>query len=141
MQKTFELLLLRGREFSELRKKIDAYFGPRSCLSRITQAVHEDVFGLHEGVIGRCGRSSGSHWSPCALSMWAHTLALFDGGLPYVFRLGICYFVRDLIMFPATVTENLNFGDGGGLDELVIAHGVEASFGASLDEQRSTLCS
>ena len=39
-------------------------------------------------------------------------------------------------MFPATVTENSNFGDGGGLHELVIAHGVEASFGASLDEQR-----
>ena len=39
-------------------------------------------------------------------------------------------------MFPPTVTFNSNFWDARGLEHLVVAHGVEASFGASLDEQR-----
>ena len=60
----------------------------------------------------------------------------FHDGLPDVSRLGICFFVQALIMFPAMVTGNSNFGDGRGLVQLVVAHGVEASFGASLDEQR-----
>jgi len=68
--------------------------------------------------------------------MWAHALAPFHSGLPDVSRLGICFFVQPLVMFPATVTGNSNFGDGRGLEHLVVTHDVEASFGASLDEQR-----
>ena len=39
-------------------------------------------------------------------------------------------------MSSATVAKDWDLGDGGGLVELVVACGVEASFCASLDEQR-----
>ena len=39
-------------------------------------------------------------------------------------------------MSPATMTGDSDFGDGGGLRELVLARGIEASFGASLDKHR-----
>ena len=80
----------------------------------------------------------GSHWSLCALGMWPNTLAFLDGCLATNSRsdAGIVLFVCKLIMSPATKTGDSDFGDGGGLQKLVLARGIEASFGASLDEHR-----
>ena len=39
-------------------------------------------------------------------------------------------------MPPATVAGDSDFEDGGGVLEVVLARGIEASFCASLDEQR-----
>ena len=70
--------------------------------------------------------------------MWPNTLALLDGCLATNSRndASIVFFVCKLIMSPATKTGDSDFGDGGGLQELVLARGIEASFGASLDEHR-----
>ena len=64
--------------------------------------IHKGVFGLYEGAIGRYGRLSGSHWSPCALSMWAHALALFTVvfrtylalAFVFLFNLSSCFLLR-----------------------------------------------